>query len=56
MRRKPSHADRRQLEAHLLAAGRKKLVRLAIQHADQLSGLAKAVRLAHQIEDQRWKL
>lgn len=44
------------MEVHLLAAGRKKLVRLAIQHADQLFELAEAVRLASQIKDLRWKL
>lgn len=53
VKRKPSHADRRQVEVHLLAAGRKKLARLATQHVDQLSELAEAVRLASQIEDQR---
>ncbi len=46
VRRKPSLVDRRQVEVHLLAAGRRKLERLATQHADQLSELAEAVRLA----------
>ncbi|AVQ85349.1 MULTISPECIES: MarR family winged helix-turn-helix transcriptional regulator [unclassified Variovorax] len=46
VKRKPSLVDRRQVEVHLLAAGRKKLARLAAQHADQLSELAEVVRLA----------
>ncbi len=46
VRRKPSHTDRRQVEVHLLAAGRKKLERLAVLHADQVAELAKVVALA----------
>jgi len=51
VRRKASAVDRRQVEVHLLAAGRKKLARLAILHADQLSDLAEAVGLADRISD-----
>ncbi|MNV63275.1 hypothetical protein D3C71_1558590 [compost metagenome] len=51
MKRKPSLVDRRQVEVHLLALGRKKLARLAAQHAGQLSELAEVVRLASRIED-----
>ncbi len=50
VRRQPSQTDRRQVEVHLLPAGRKKLVQLATQHADQLKHLADAVRLASRIE------
>ena len=46
VQRKPSQVDRRQVEVHLLPAGRKKLARLAALHADQLDGLAEVVRLA----------
>lgn len=49
--RKSSAIDRRQVEVHLLAAGRTKLARLAILHSDQLSQLAEAVRLASDIGD-----
>ncbi|RZI97187.1 MAG: MarR family transcriptional regulator [Variovorax sp.] len=52
VKRKASTVDRRQVEVHLLAAGRKKLARLAIQHADQLTALANAVRLANRIQDE----
>ncbi|MEO5737523.1 MAG: MarR family winged helix-turn-helix transcriptional regulator [Variovorax sp.] len=52
VKRKSSTVDRRQVEVHLLAAGRKKLARLAIQHADQLMELAEAVRLASRIQDE----
>ena len=52
VRRKTSTVDRRQVEVHLLAAGRKKLARLATQHADQLTALADAVRLASRIQDE----
>ncbi|RZL67270.1 MAG: MarR family transcriptional regulator [Variovorax sp.] len=52
VKRKTSEVDRRQVEVHLLAAGRKKLTRLAIQHADQLTALADAVRLASRIQDE----
>ncbi|MFM9425527.1 DNA-binding MarR family transcriptional regulator [Variovorax sp. GrIS 2.14] len=51
VRRKASAVDRRQVEVHLLAAGRKKLARLATQHADQLSELAIAVGLANRTPD-----
>ncbi len=51
VQRKPSTVDRRQVEVHLLPAGRKKLARLAIQHADQLSELAEAVRSASRATD-----
>lgn len=46
VKRKASAVDRRQVEVHLLAAGRKKLARLAVLHADHLSDLAEAVGLA----------
>jgi DNA-binding MarR family transcriptional regulator len=46
VRRKPSHTDRRQVEVHLLAAGRRKLERLAVLHQDQVAELAKVVALA----------
>lgn len=46
VQRKPSQVDRRQVEVHLLPAGRKKLARLAVLHADQLDGLAEVVRQA----------
>lgn len=46
VQRKPSLVDRRQVEVHLLPAGRKKLARLAALHADQLDGLAEVVRQA----------
>ena len=46
VRRKTSVADRRVVEVHLTAAGRRKLARLAVQHAGHLSELADAVRLA----------
>jgi DNA-binding MarR family transcriptional regulator len=51
VKRKTSTVDRRQVEVHLLAAGRKKLARLAVQHTDELSELAEAVRLASRISD-----
>ena len=51
VKRKASAIDRRQVEVHLLAAGRRKLARLAIQHADQLAELAQAVGLASRIAD-----
>ncbi|VWX61938.1 MarR family transcriptional regulator [Burkholderiales bacterium 8X] len=44
--RRASEVDRRQVEVHLLPAGRKKLARLASLHADQLAQLAEAVGLA----------
>lgn len=46
VQRKPSQIDRRQVEVHLLPAGRKKLGRLAALHADQLADLAEVLRLA----------
>ncbi|MBJ2154936.1 MarR family winged helix-turn-helix transcriptional regulator [Variovorax sp. IB41] len=46
VRRKPSNIDRRQVEVHLLAAGRKKLERLAVLHEDQVAQLAQVVALA----------
>ena len=46
VRRQSSESDRRQVEVHLLPAGRKKLVQLAAQHADELKRLAEAVQLA----------
>lgn len=49
--RKPSTVDRRQVEVHLLPAGRKKLARLATAHADQLATLAEVVRLASSLRD-----
>lgn len=51
VRRKASAVDRRQVEVHLLAAGRKKLARLALLHADQLSDLAQAVGLADRLTE-----
>jgi DNA-binding MarR family transcriptional regulator len=44
VQRKPSQADRRQVEVHLLPLGRRKLAKLASLHADQLAGLAEAVQ------------
>lgn len=51
VRRKPSEHDRRQVEIHLLPAGRRKLERLAAQHSSQLSALVEAVTLAGEIGD-----
>ena len=51
VKRKTSTVDRRQVEVHLLATGRKKLARLAIQHADHLRELSEAVRLASKIQE-----
>ena len=51
VKRKTSAVDRRQVEVHLLAAGRKQLARLAVQHADKLSNLAAAVRSASRAPD-----
>jgi DNA-binding MarR family transcriptional regulator len=48
--RRTSKVDRRQVEVHLLAAGRRVLARLAVQHADQLQELSEAVRLASRIQ------
>lgn len=46
VRRQPSQTDRRQVEVHLLPAGREKLARLAMRHADPLADLAEVVRQA----------
>ncbi|MDH6166279.1 DNA-binding MarR family transcriptional regulator [Variovorax boronicumulans] len=46
VKRKPSSTDRRQVEVHLLAAGRKKLEQLAVLHEDQVAQLAEVVSLA----------
>jgi len=46
VKRRPSTTDRRQVEIHLLAAGRKKLERLAVLHKDQVAYLAEVVALA----------
>lgn len=46
VRRKPSTTDRRQVEIHLLATGRKKLERLAVLHEDRVAYLAEVVALA----------
>ena len=49
VKRKPSNTDRRQVEIHLLAAGRKKLEKLAAQHADHVAALAEVVALASRV-------
>jgi DNA-binding MarR family transcriptional regulator len=46
VRRKPSRQDRRQVEVHLLARGRRYLHKLAVQHQDSLLLLADAIELA----------
>lgn len=46
VKRRPSSVDRRQVEVHLLAAGRRKLERLAELHAGQVAALAEVVALA----------
>lgn len=51
VKRKTSKTDRRQVEVHLLAAGRRKLASLAAQHAGRLDALAEAVKLANRIRD-----
>jgi len=51
VRRQPSQTDRRQVEVHLLPAGRRKLVQLATEHAEPLQQLGEAVRLASRIKD-----
>lgn len=56
VQRRPSKVDRRQVEVHLRAAGRRKLDRLAIQHSDQLLDLAVAVRQASRIADKEGSL
>ena len=47
--RHTSATDRRQVEVHLLPAGRRKLATLAAQHAEQLAALNEAVRIAARI-------
>lgn len=51
VQRHTSAADRRQVEVHLLPAGRRKLALLAAQHAAQLTALNEAVRIAARIRD-----
>lgn len=46
VRRKPSRRDRRQVEVHLLARGRRYIQKLAVQHQDSLLMLADAIELA----------
>lgn len=46
VKRKPSTTDRRQVEIHLLAAGRRKLERLALLHKSQVADLAEVVARA----------
>lgn len=48
--RRTSATDRRQVEVHLLSAGRQKLARLAALHAEQLTTLNEAVRIASRIK------
>ncbi|MDQ0609077.1 MarR family winged helix-turn-helix transcriptional regulator [Variovorax sp. W1I1] len=47
VKRKPSSTDRRQVEVHLLPAGRKKLETLAALHKDQVAKLAEVVALVN---------
>ncbi len=47
--RRTSATDRRQVEVHLLPPGRQKLARLAALHAEQLTTLDEAVRIAAKI-------
>ncbi|KQP46222.1 MarR family winged helix-turn-helix transcriptional regulator [Pseudorhodoferax sp. Leaf274] len=51
VQRQASATDRRQVEVHLLPAGRRKLALLAAQHAAQLAALNEAVRIAAKIRD-----
>ncbi|WP_326534147.1 MarR family winged helix-turn-helix transcriptional regulator [Pseudorhodoferax sp.] len=51
VQRHTSAMDRRQVEVHLLPAGRRKLALLAAQHAEQLAALNEAVRIAARIRD-----
>lgn len=44
--RKPSQQDRRQVEVHLLAKGRKHLEKLATEHQEHLLALADAIERA----------
>ncbi len=53
VQRKPSEQDRRQVEVHLLPAGRRKLARLAAQHSTQLSSLVDAVTLASMVDEEQ---
>jgi DNA-binding MarR family transcriptional regulator len=46
VKRRPSTTDRRQVEVHLLPAGRKKLEALAGQFADHVADLAEVVAFA----------
>jgi len=46
VRRKPGTLDRRQVEVHLLAKGRKVLDKLAVLHFEELQQLAQAVEAA----------
>ena len=50
--RRPSEQDRRQVEIHLLPAGRRKMFRLAAQHSAQLSALVDAVTLASRVDEE----
>lgn len=52
VQRRISATDRRQVEVHLLPAGRRKLAKLAAEHAAQLATLNEAVRIASRIRDQ----
>lgn len=49
--RKPSQQDRRQVEVHLLAKGRKHLHALAVQHLEQLQALADAIAA---VREEKW--
>jgi DNA-binding MarR family transcriptional regulator len=51
VQRRPSAEDRRQVEVHLLAAGRRKLERLAALHSGELPALVEAVTFASQMRD-----
>jgi len=45
VKRKPGTTDRRQVEVQLLAAGRRKLEKLALLHQGQIADLAEVVAL-----------
>ncbi|BEP46236.1 hypothetical protein GmRootV15_68250 (plasmid) [Variovorax sp. V15] len=45
VKRKPGTTDRRQVEVHLLAAGRRKLEKLALLHQGQIADLTEVVAL-----------
>jgi DNA-binding MarR family transcriptional regulator len=49
VQRKPSTVDRRQVEVHLLPAGRQKLETLAVQFAAHVADLAKVVAFASKL-------